>query len=64
MMVRFYCNIRANIHSTMESEWFDPVKDVGLDEGEWEQMSDEDKWKEAERWANEILEIGYEESSY
>jgi hypothetical protein len=58
MKVKFFCNSGANIHSTRE-DTFDTVKDLVLDEGEWESMSDEDKYKMAEEWANERLEIGY-----
>ena len=62
MKVQFCVNSGANIHSTKESGWFDPVKDLNFAPGEWEAMSEDEKWKEAERWANEQIEIYYEES--
>ena len=61
MKVKFFCNSGANIHSCHDSGWLDTVKDLGLDEGEWEEYSDDDKWKQAEEWANQYLEIYYEE---
>jgi hypothetical protein len=61
MKVRFNCDSGANIHSCNESDWLDTVEDLGLDEGEWEKYSDDEKWKCAEEWANERLEIYYEE---
>ena len=58
--VKFYCNSGANIYSCRE-QTFDTVKDLHLDPGEWEEMTDDDKYKLAEEWAAERLEIGYEE---
>ena len=60
MKVKFFCNSGANIHSTRE-DTFDTVTDLGLDDGEWENYSEDDKYKCAEEWANDRLEIGYEE---
>lgn len=60
MRVKFSCNSGANIHSCRE-ETLDTVDDLGLDPGEWEAMSDEDKYKMAEEWAHQRLEIYYEE---
>jgi hypothetical protein len=59
MKVKFFCNSGANIHSTRE-ETLD-TKDLGLEDEEWEQLTDDEKYKEAEIWANDRLEIGYEE---
>lgn len=39
----------------------DTVKDLGLKEGEWEKMSEEEKQKMAEDWANDHLQIWFEE---
>ena len=61
MKVQFNVNSGANIHSNNSSGWLDTVEDLGMEAGEWEAMSDDDKWKEAEFWANERLEIYYEE---
>ena len=59
--VRFNVNSSANIHSTNTSEWFDTVKDLGLEEGEWENSDEYTKYQFAEEWANQYLEIYYEE---
>lgn len=61
MKVKFFVDSGANIHSNNESDWFDTVEDLGMDEGEWEQMSDDEKWKEAELWVLNYLDIGYDE---
>ena len=61
MKVKFFCDSGANIHSCRESEWLDTVEDLGLDEGEWESYSEEEKYKTAEEWAFERLEIFFEE---
>ena len=44
----FNCNSGANIHSC-RTEKIDTVKDLGLDEGEWETMDEEDRQKEVEQ---------------
>lgn len=61
MKVKFYVDSGANIHSNNESEWLDTVEDLGMEEGEWEEMSDDDKYKEVEMWASNYLDMGYEE---
>ena len=61
MKVRFCCDSGANIYSCKKSEWFDPVKDLGFDEGNWETMTEDEKYQEADFWARETLEIYYEE---
>ena len=58
--VKFRCDSGANI-SSERWEIVDTVKDWGMKEGEWEEMSEEEKFKIAEEWANERLEIGFEE---
>lgn len=60
MKVKFVCDSGANIHSANE-EIFDTVEDLGLDEGEWESMSEEAKNKMAEDWANQTIEIYWQE---
>ena len=62
MTVKFYCDSGANIHSC-RSETFDTVKDLGLEDGEWESLSEDDKHEMARDWANDRLEIYYEELS-
>lgn len=54
--VTFCCDSGANIHSCRK-EKIDTVEDLGLDEGEWEAMSEDDKYKTVEGWANDRLEI-------
>lgn len=61
MKVRFNCDSGANIHSNRKSNWLDTVADLGFDEGEWENMTNDQKFEEAEIWANERLEIWWEE---
>jgi hypothetical protein len=39
------------------------VKDLGLEDGEWESLSEDDKHEMARDWANDRLEIYYEELS-
>lgn len=39
----------------------DTVKDMGLEDGEWESMTEDEKYRVAEEWAWERLSIGYEE---
>jgi hypothetical protein len=57
--VRFYCDSGAN-HRSCRDEVLDTVKDLGLDDGEWEEMQEDDRENLAEEWAKERLEIGYE----
>lgn len=60
MKVKFWCDNAANIHSektiTMDTE-----KDLGLDPGEWESFSVEEKEAYVADWANEQFSYGYEE---
>ena len=58
--VRFFCDSGANIHSCRD-EVIDTVEDWGLEEGAWEKLSDDEKWKVSDEWAQDRLEIGYEE---
>ena len=39
MYVRFCSDSGANILSCKKSKWMDTVKDLGMEEGEWEGMS-------------------------
>lgn len=61
MKVQFNVNSGANVYSTNKSGWFDTVEDLGYGEGEWESFSDDEKWEEANIWAQDHLEIYYEE---
>jgi len=60
MKITFYCDSGANIHSKREESF--SVEDLGYTEEEWLALSDEEKQQEADIWANERLEIGYDES--
>lgn len=63
MKVRFFIDSGANIRSCNESEWIDPADDWGLDPGEWENMSEDEKYKAAaEYWQEQGQpEIYFEE---
>lgn len=61
MKVKFYCDSGANIHSNRDSGWLDTVEDFGFEPGEWETFTSDEKYKLAEEWAWEKLDIGYEE---
>lgn len=59
--VKFLCNSGANIDSCNYDE-FDTVDDLGMEEGGWEKMTNDEKYKEAEQWAwDSGLDIWYEE---
>ena len=60
--VQFFLNNGANIHSLRKSKELDTVKDLGLDKGEWEEMSEDEKYKQAEAWAADKIEIYFEEA--
>ena len=45
MKVQFNCNSGANIHSNNDSGWLSTVEDLGLKEGEWESMTDDEKYE-------------------
>lgn len=48
--LKFNCDSGANIKSC-KSEDIDTVDDLGLDEGEWEEMSEEDRYEVMLQWA-------------
>ena len=60
MKIELYCNSGANIHSCRK-EILDLEKDYGINDEEWAEMSDDEKYNMAEEWAFERLEIGYKE---
>ena len=62
MKVTFFCDNGANIHSCRK-ETMDTVDDLGFEEGEWEGLSNEEKQAVVTDWANEHLEIYFEEQS-
>jgi hypothetical protein len=59
MKIKFYCDSGANIQSRRE-ETMD-VSKTGYTEEEWRELSDAEKQEAAQDWANNRLEIGYEE---
>ena len=59
MKIKLFCDSGANGYSTRE-ETLD-TQDLGFEDGEWEELTDDEKYKVAAEWANECLEIGYEE---
>ena len=60
--VKFNCDSGANIHSCRK-EVLDTVTDLGLDEGEWEGMDDDERQKIVGEWAWQRLDIFYEDAS-
>jgi hypothetical protein len=60
MKVKFYCDSGANIHSCRE-ETLDTVEDLGLDEGEWETLSDNEKEEHVKDWMSGHLDYGWKE---
>lgn len=51
----------ANIHSSV-TKVIDTQKDLSLEDGEWESMDDEEKYKLTEEWCwQNGLQIGYTE---
>lgn len=62
-IVKFYCDSGANIHSCRDSGELDTVHDLGLEEGEWEAYSEDEKFEVTKEWANDGLEIYYEEQT-
>ena len=59
--VQFFLDNGANIHSLRKSGIIDTEKDLGLDSGEWEEMTDNEKYKLAQEWAASKIEIYFEE---
>lgn len=60
MRVRFNVDNGANVHSCRSSV-LDTEKDLGLEPGEWEAMSEDDKYQQVYDWAQNHLEYYYEE---
>ena len=59
--VKFFLDNGANIHSKRESKVLDTVKDLRLDEGEWESMKEDEKYNIVEEWAQQYIEYGWKE---
>jgi hypothetical protein len=60
MKVKFYVDSGANIHS-QRSQILDTVKDLGMQEGEWESMPEDERHEYVDAWVSEKIEQGYEE---
>lgn len=60
MKVRFVCDSGANFYSARE-EVIDTVTYFGLEDDEWERMTDKEKQKLVDEWAWERLEIYWTE---
>ncbi|SFK63903.1 hypothetical protein SAMN05216302_101138 [Nitrosomonas aestuarii] len=52
--IKFFCDTGADINSRCESRVFDTVKNFGLDEGQWESFTEDEKQGLAEEWRNDI----------
>jgi len=59
MKLKFVCNSGANIHSARKA--IIDTEDYGLTDEEWEELSDDGKFEIVSEWANERLEIYWEE---
>jgi hypothetical protein len=60
MKVKFWCDSGANIHSCRTEE-IDLLNDWNMTDEEWNSKTYEEKSQMAEDWANDSLDIGYEE---
>jgi hypothetical protein len=61
MKVRFNLNSGANVHSNHDTGWLDTLEDLGMDDGEWESMTEDEKYDYvAEYWNG----MGYPEMFY
>ena len=59
--VQFFLDNGANVYSVRKSKILDTVVDLQLDEGEWEEMNESDKYQFAEDWAQDKIEIYFKE---
>ena len=60
MKLTFCCDSGANAFSCREAE-IDTHRDLGLEDGEWETMTDDEKQALVEEWAHDRLEIFWRE---
>ncbi len=58
--VKFTVDSGGNLHSARESKWF-TLDELGIPRREWDLLTDKDKMNIAQEWANENIEIYYEE---
>ncbi len=59
MKIEFYCNSGANAFSCRKEVF--TIDDLGMSEQQWDALSDDEKYAQAEEWANDRLEIGWKE---
>ena len=69
MKVRFNCDSGSNIKKdrfimSCRYEVLDTVKDLNLEEEEWEHMTEDERYKIIKFWASKQLNVWYEELSY
>ncbi len=57
--IQFYLDSGANIHSQKKSTVLDTVDDLCMEEGEWEDMTEDAKYEMADEWAQQQLCSGY-----
>lgn len=60
MKVKFFCDSGANIRSC-RSDTLDTVADLGLEPGEWKSLSEDAKYEIVREWAEDHLEIFWED---
>lgn len=58
--IRFYCDSGANT-SSKRVQILNTVKDLGLEDGQWEEMTRIEQYTIAKDWACGKLIIGYDE---
>lgn len=61
MKVKFVCDSGANIHSA-RTEVID-TEDYGYTDEEWLELSEEQKQEIVEEWANERLQVYFDEEN-
>ena len=61
MKVKFVCDSGANIHSA-RTEVVD-TEDYGYTDEEWLELSEEQKQEIVEKWANERLQVYFDEEN-
>jgi len=57
--IRLHCDSGANVHSRRNEDF--TLEELGFTEEERNELSDDEKYKVAEEWASNYLDIGYEE---
>ena len=60
MKIIVHCDSGANIHSRKE-DTIDLEKDWSISDEEWKAMTEDEKFEQVMDWANNHLDIGWEE---